>query len=371
VRLFRVRIFNPLTQAELERVAGYSIANYFEWVNPDPGMNSIEDAKITTSYECRTSDGVIYTFSETIVKTAAFIAPSCPAGSELVRHDISSVAPDGTKTTLDAGAEVPGSMLKYPDCAAKGCALEVYVDGTACTPARSECQTWPAVRAVQPSRVVCKWGSYVVPSSDCNALSNGYKTETGVVFDPKSGTWVAIDIYGNPVAPNAEPWNPVNPNPTPGATPGTPTSTTPGTSAPGFPTTGTSPADGCVSPAWSWNPVDWVKNPVICALKDAFVPKTDIKTRMDTISTAAAGTVPISWISTPIIGPSGGGCPNWTVQVAGLSKNVVCESSFTAAVVGARGPMFGIVASAMIWPLLRSIWYALIPIVRVTPSGSR
>jgi hypothetical protein len=33
--------------------------------------------------------------------------------------------------------------------------------------------------------------------------------------------------------------------------------------------------------------------------------------------------------------------------------------------------MFGIVASAMVWPLLRGIWYALIPIVRVTPTGSK
>lgn len=379
--LLRIRLGNqnPQSSVDWEYSSQWSAAHYMEWWNPDANLNTIESTQITTSWTCKTSDGVTYDFVKTVTRTAAAASPSCPAGSALVKHDVTASGDGGqTKTTIDKGGEIPAEIAKYPGCAFNTCTIDVWVDGSKCVVGRTECLNWPAISATSPSRVVCKWGAYAVPTSDCRAISNGYKTEVGVVFDPNSGTWVGVDDYGNPVDANPEPWNPANPKPVPGVDPSTPTTPAPGTgtgTTPNpspFPGTGTSPADGCVAPAWSWNPVEWVKNPVVCALKEAFVPKTDIQTRSDALKTKAVTTAPIGWvINPPMVGPSGGGCPNWVVSVDGLSKNVVCESSFTAAVVGVRGPLFGIVATAMMWPLLRSIWYALIPIVRVTPSGSK
>jgi hypothetical protein len=341
--------------------------------------DTIESTKITTTVDCQTPDGQIFTLSQTIGKTAAVVAPMCPVGSDLIRHDIQSTDGVGTQT-IDSGGAVPGAAAKYPECSGgKGCALAVHIDGQACTASRPDCATWPSVAGVTPSRVDCKWGTYSVPVSDCYSLSNGYKSESGVVFDPIAGTWVAIDTYGQPVAPNPEPWNPTNPNPAPGTapttgtTPGTGTGTTPGIDTGGFPIKGTNPKTdpNCDAPEWSWNPVEFVKNPVVCALNYAFVPKQDIGVRLGELKDISMTKLPFSWMTPTMVGPGDGGCPNWVVVVPGFSKNVVCDSSFTAAIVASRGPLFGLVAGAMVWPLFRSLWYAAIPVLRVTPSSSK
>jgi len=161
----------------------------------------------------------------------------------------------------------------------------------------------------------------------------------------------------------------------PGGTTYTPPSTGTGTAPGGFPSAGVNPSTGtspnCSAPEWSWNPIEFVFNPVLCAMQEAFVPKTDIQMRSDALRDQASEVVPISWLTNPISGPSGGGCPNWTINVQGLSKNVVCDSSFTAALVAVRYPLFGIVAAAMVWPLIRGIWYASIPVLRVSPGSHK
>lgn len=383
--LVKARIWNSGTAAaDYKGPQNPSTTNYevlktaVEYINPDPSWDTIEDTKITTNWDCRTNDGsYTYSFSKTVTKTPVAVAPACPPGSQLVKHDIKLDAP-GTAgdATLDAGEETPGAAAQYPGClgaASMGCTLQILVDGQPCTATRTDCQKWPAVSGITPSRVQCQWGTYAVPLANCTALSNAYQTESGVVFDPRAGTWVAVDSYGQPVQPNPEPWNPVNPNPAVGTTPGTatPPGTGTGTGTPGFPVTGTSPAsDNCSAPSWSWNPVEWVKNPVVCALVDTFVPKTDVAARMTTIQSLATTHPPFSWFQPVLIGPSGSGCPDWTISIPGvMEKNVVCESSFTAAIVGARTPMFTLLSAAMVWPLIRSLWYAAIPILRVTPSS--
>lgn len=378
-KLVSVRMWNNTTQAAFDTsgTMRYTATRYTEWINPDLGIDAIDDTKITTSWDCRKENGSIFTLTRTVPKTAALPLPQCPMGSFLSKHETKATdAAGGNPRTIDAGQEDPTAAAKYPLCLtgnSSGCALSVDLDGQPCTTTRPDCQNWPAVAGISPSRVQCKYGTYVAPVTDCYAISNGYKTETGVVFEPKSQTWVAIDAYGQPVAPNPQPWNPTNPNPVIGSSPGTATPTTPGTGTgtPGFPTTGTAPAtDNCSAPSWSWNPVEWVKNPVVCALVDTFVPKTDVAARMTTIQTLATTHPPFSWFTPVMLGPGGSGCPDWNIVIPGvMSKNVVCESSFTAAIVGARSPMFTLLSAAMVWPLIRSLWYAAIPILRVTPSS--
>lgn len=381
VKLLKIRIWSngpipPYDQAYYngEGSGRYSKVEYSEWINPDPNLSTVEDTTITTTWDCTDALGKIWTNTQSTKGTAAAISPDCPAGSSLSRHDIKAKTPGQEAQTIDSGASVPGELGKYPDCAFGTCTIDVHVDGTRCTVGRQECGNWPAVNSTQPSRVKCMWGNYTVPTSDCYAISNGYKAETGVIYDPRSGTWIAPDAYGNPVMPNPEPWNQLNPTPQPGQAPttgtGTGTGTTPGTG--GFPGVGTSPSDNCVSPAWSWNPVDWVKSPAVCAIRDSFEPKTDVAARMQTISASLTTHPPFSWFSPVFTGPSGGGCPNWNIVLPnGTSTNAVCDSSFTAAITGVRAPMFGLLAAAMVWPLIRSLWYAAIPILRVTPSGGK
>lgn len=378
--LYAVRIQNEDNQATIDGTANYGMVNYAEYTNPDATLNTIEDTRITTSWTCQGDNGAQVTYSKSVSKVAGFVDPQCPPGSNLLNHKIEesngpASSPSNVRT-LDQGAADSAAASAYPLCAgpgAGGCAMKVQLDGTDCSPSRTECQTWPSVSSSAPSRVTCKWGTYTVPTSDCLALlPNAYKSEVGTVYDPHSQTWTAIDTYGNPIASNPQPWNPTNPAPAPGTNVGTPTTPGTGTSTGGFPSTGTNPSDTCVPGGWSWNPVDWVKNPVICALQEAFVPKTDIGGRIGGIITTIQGKPPLSWF-VPVWGaPSSAGCPNWNVNIPGmLTKNVVCESSFTAAIVGARGGLFGIAATAMVWPLIRGLWYAAIPILRVQATSSR
>jgi hypothetical protein len=377
--LVMVQVINTITQSNYDAISyRYNIATYTQWLNPDPKINFIEDTKITTTWDCRAGDGTIFSFTRSVDKIAAAVQPSCPAGSELVKHKIESKTGAQDTRTLDEGAETPGAAAAYPNClglTSPGCTMDVYVDGTKCTSTRTECATWPNINSTTPSRVQCRWGSYTMPTTDCLSLSNGYKSESGVVFDPHSGAWTAVDIYGNPQQANPEPWNSANPNPTPGTNIGTTPTTGTNTGTPGFPTTGTNPSvnDNCTAPTWSWNPTEFVKNPVVCALAAAYVPQTDFAARGAEIQTILLDKPPMNWlVPPPMTGPGGAGCPNWVISIPGfLSENVVCESSFTSAVLGARGPLFGLVSAAMVWPLMRSIWYAAIPVLRVTPGGSK
>jgi hypothetical protein len=370
--LLSIRFWFPWTQAMYDSSpSDYDAIKYSEWVNPDPNLDTIDSTTVTTTVTCAAPNGNQFTFSETVQKTAAFVAPACPPGYDLAQSSVQATTAAGTKT-LDTSAADPAAATKYPLCDTRtgpGCSLWIALDGTPCKVSRTECATWSDVQAQSPSRVQCKWGTYVMPVSDCYGIAEAYKTETGMVLDPKSQTWVAVDANGNPKPVSPQPWNSGNPAPVAGSTPGT--TAPPATSA--VPLTGSNPSNGCDAPGWSWNPVEWVHNPVVCALKDAFVPKTDIQTRSQALVTSAKQTVPIAWVVAPVpmVGPSGAACPNWTISVDGMTRNVVCDSSFTQAIVAARVPMFGIVASAMVWPLLRGIWYALIPIVRVSPSGSK
>lgn len=384
VTVLHAEIVNLTPQSSISTTSGWGLVDYSYYINPNPTLAAIEDVRATTSWTCVSGDGTQYTYSKTVGKTSAIVSPDCPVGSSLLKHDVKTQlgSDPGTVRTIDSGATDPAAVAKYPECfkpshspavlaAVGGCNMKVILDGEPCQVSKPECHTWPEINRTQQSRVSCQWGTYTVPTSDCLILQDGYRSEAGVVFDPRSGTWTAIDVYGQPLAQNPQPWNPTNPNPVAGTTPGTgtppATGTTPGT---GFPGTGSNPQtnDNCSAPGWSWNPVEWVKNPVVCALRDAFEPKTDIAARIGGIKDTAMTKPPLSWM--PVFtGPGGGGCPDWSVTVPGFgSKNVVCDSSFTGAIVAARYPMFGLLTAAMIWPLFRSLWYAAIPIMRVHPS---
>lgn len=354
----------------------YSNGAYHHWVNPDPNVNSIGMTEITTSYECVDGAGNLYNYSISQKGAASWPTPNCPEGTTLNKFDVNQSNGTGTPSRRLGGANVvDGALDTYGDCMRMGCELEVQVDGQTCTVGRAECETWSQIRAKQPSRVICKWGSHIVASTNCLSLAEGYKSERGTIYDPNSDTIVSVDEDGQTSTDvNPTPWNPRNPDPTPGVitTPDTTIDTGSGTgtgtgSGTGSMTgTGNNPAsNSCLSGIkFSFNPSDWVLTPLQCA----FVPTKPLMSRVDTVTAALANKIPMVWFPGIGDGPGGGACPDWRVQVAGLDKNVICESSFTASIRGARVPLFNLVSVAMTWPLLRGIWYGLIPIVRVTPG---
>lgn len=380
VKLVAVQFMNELTQSTHDAQASRSGSSTwgvvgpqsFEWLNPDPNVNTVESTEVTTTVNCKTGNGTNFTYSTKVKATAGFADPTCPKGSSLVNYDVSSGGPGLQKRPIAADGIDAGALAKYPGNEG-GAPLDVYVDGQKCVVGKAECETWPQVQAKTPSRVKCGWGSHWADVDNCRVLADAYKTETGVVMDPNSGVWTPVDANGSPVtALNPQPYNPTNPNPTPGVAPGTSTGTTPGTGTGtgtgGFPTEGTMPADAPVnancSPKWAWNPFDWVGKQLNCA----FVPQKDVKVRIDAMGLTLTDKGPFVWLNAPFEGPSNGGCPDWEIHLPGLDRNVVCDSSFTAAIVAARGGMFTIIMTAMVWPLVRSLWYASIPFLKATAS---
>ena len=212
---------------------------------------------------------------------------------------------------------------------------------------------------------------------------------------------VARDCFCRPLQPNADPlappnWQPDygtpgNPapapsggaNPAPAPIPQLPTNPNPNPTP--VPTTPNSSDSACwPSGSAAFNPLEWVLQPVKCALSWAFVPKRDFQSDVNGLTTKAMTKAPLSFVpaitaTAPASVGGQGACPAWVVSIgtntggqnSQLNKNIVCDSTFIQAIVNARSALFGLITAAMLWPFLRSLWYALIPVVRVIPTGGR
>lgn len=314
------------------------------------------------------------------------------------------IAPDGTKSTVEA--ESSGDYLRMPSCAAAGkghgtgktsvvgfrpgttteqplwdspvapsdpatplcdasratdgCEISVTKDGQPCTQGDVECENWSEVNQNDPnkdtnaSRMKCKLGPYTIPIAQCRMLEKAYVggqiwSDANTDGDPSTSGAPSTAPSGSPAAAPA---------------PTTTTGTAPGSA--GKPEPGDSNGARCFPNGWNVFAPTWITD----ALRCVFEPSYSLEARTGELTEKAKGKAPISFLNLEMTGPGGGGCPNWVVTVPGFSQNVVCGSSFTAAVTSIRGPLFALLATAMVWPFIRSIWYASIPVLRVTPSSS-
>jgi hypothetical protein len=343
------------------------------------------EVKYKTTVECVKPDGSLFEISADSTGAdaggQAVKFPSCDAASpgshSTMKQKVESLAPGKTTWEPRWNMDSPPAPADQPLCDVRrpgqGCQLAVKLDGQLCTIGTWECANWTSL-ARDPSftnRLSCQYGPYAVAVETCNPLERAYE-EGGAPATEKN-------MDGNPdtrsdTMPNGQPQPKENtgtgsPSGTaPASGPGA--STIPGGAA--TPSPGGS-SEGCFPGGWAvFNPM-WIVDGISCS----FIPKMDITQRVGELQSLAGTKAPLSWMQPQMIGPGGGGCPAWWVNIQstpfgpGYSKNVVCDSSFTAAIVGARGPLFGLVAGAMIWPLFRSLWYAAIPVLRVTPSSSK
>lgn len=292
-----------------------------------------------TTVECVRADGTFFSLTaESAGDQGGIKMPSCaaaePGAHGTGKTDVIGTAPGQTPTPVWNNPRIPASG-EYPLCAPERpgpmCSLTVTVDGKPCVDAVGSwnCANWREIANQDAGsttpRVQCSYGPYAGLAVDvCNPMERAYESPGGVL-----GTEANLD--GNPstrndATPQGEPYQ--------------------------KPETGNGGMSGNL-------------------LVDAFVPKQDVVARSEAVKAKANLKIPLAWMNPQITGPGGSGCPNWVISVPGFSQNVICESSFTAAIVGARGPLFGLVAGVMVWPLIRSLWYASIPVLRVTPSSSK
>lgn len=406
------------TYAEIQTAATSSWSQYFgptvDQTWRGEGYQPHPDSYYKVDVSCKKPSGEVVTITATSPAGEGHLnIPSCleygmqPGPGGIVTSFLDPGKRDQPIWTIKP-APSADQYLNCDPALGQICKLEVYIDGQPCTAGAVMCIDWTRQLRVDPSRIECRYGGHVVDITFCYPLENLYMENPTAADqaltqpntdgnpdtkqDPRKIPWPMTptnpgpDPYPHspedPVQPEpAEPSPTPSPSPSPSTSPSTSPSNSPSASPSAepstptepFPPTGPNPADpsgqNCMPGQWSWNPVDFIMIPVACALQWAFIPKKNYTGTIEGLRDAASSKPPLSWA--PVFtGPGGGGCPNWVFHVPGvMSKNVVCDSSYTAAIVGARYPLLGLLTAAMIWPLFRSLWYASIPILRVQPSS--
>lgn len=354
----------------------YDRSNVFVFTGGYPNSEHVN----TTTVQCRRPDGSEFTITADDVGHPDRIAfPSCDAASEGSMPMGATVTGgpswNPTRPPVISVTTNPDMFEQYPDCfdALNGlkCQLRVYVMGDPCRVGDLGCTNWQEYAQDYPSRVQCRFGSYVVSLMNCEALKRAYQST-----NPVTG----VDPDGSPNPnPNPNPSNPPNPTPTP--TP-TPTPNPPPTSGPNpvgpgvviTPETDPDASQGCLGAEWSWNPVSWVYAPVKCAFKWAFIPETSLSTRVGSITSQIGTKFPFALVGLVASIPSaipGGSCPDWRIKVGPLDQNIVCSSSYVGAIRNARPVLAAFMIVLAFWPMARSIAYASFPIIKPVPTGGR
>jgi hypothetical protein len=329
------------------------------------------DVKYKTTSECISDDGIKTTISaEWLGSDGGAKFPSCAAAGEghnTGKNKIEGYAPTapGTVGTVPETiweTTAPAVDPNYAQCdqgrPGSGCKMAITIDGKPCVVGQWECENWTELwkDSNTKTRVGCTYGPYTLSPDACSIMEPAYR--------PGGAPMTEQNIDGNPSTRN---------NTDLGGQTFTPKQTA---GAPGASGMVSPSADektkNCFPEGWAvFNPVEWVLKPMRCAFEPTEDPKQKIEAKVNTASTKApfvwmggAGTVVAAGVAMPT-----SSCPDWTVEIPGFSQNVVCESSFTQAIVSSRGLLFGAMVIAMFWPFIRSLWYSVIPVLRPAPTS--
>lgn len=106
-------------------------------------------------------------------------------------------------------------------------------------------------------------------------------------------------------------------------------------------------------------------------LSALFDPTDSIETRSGRVAEAFSDTFPFNLGETieTMSSNTPSGCPDWNVNVGDSSWSAVCDSSFTAAIRGARPFILAGLLAMAFWPLVRGVFYASVPLVKPAPTG--
>lgn len=332
-----------------------------------------EDTKMKTRVECIRADGSKTTIEGQWSGDYALV-PSCEAsgnGHGTGKVSIVGTAP-GTTTEQPvwdspAAPDDPATPLCNASRASSGCEISIAIDGRTCTAGNVECENWVEVNQNDPNRdtdnarVRCNFGPYRLATSQCGMLEKAYVggqiwSDENTDGDPATSGAPKTAPSGNPVAGPA------------------PTTTVPGTvpGSPGAPSASEpdQQAAQCWPTGWGMlNPLEWVYKPTVCAAKAVFQPTKPIQTRVTSMQAAFANRVPMSWFGVGTEGVTGGACPtNWSITYKGTTHSLICGTPAEGIIRDFRPVLGAMLTIAMLWPLIRSLFYAAIPVFKVTPS---
>jgi len=188
-----------------------------------------------------------------------------PATSATLTYD------DGHNPTQTVGTLKAAPLSDNPGCDVTNggtpCTLSVWLQGAQCVTGSATCANWSEIARSRPDQVQCKLGAVVVALSACNSLERAYGTRPAQLNaantdgDPTTG---GPDYYVDPSGKQI-------PRPSNGIDTG------------GFPATGSqSDPSNCLSKLWSFQPLDFVMNPIGCSLQAMFIPSPSTFTNAQT-----------------------------------------------------------------------------------------
>lgn len=195
--------------------------------------------------------------------------------------------------------------------------------------------------------------AYTVGANACKPLASAYGTGTpeSTAPDPTTAPDPATDPYRGPAplpspapdpASDPQPYTPGDPGPDPSGSaspsPGGGIEPTQGGARgtdPGTVTLPVTPGTSCFPSGWdAFNPLQWIYEPVLCALRDAFVPSSSQMQSVTDLKTDVLNRAPFSYVGDvvgwlPQLFTGTVGCLTWDVHLGSLGAFRIlhtCES---------------------------------------------
>lgn len=297
-----------------------------------PVQTSTSDPERRMKCVVAATNGQTYTaFSDPYTEGGSVLPqPVCPDLPQGVYPQKTTVwdtgGPDERKLwEQDTTPEFQKTSTEYPECMTGRCMLDLAKNGISCFQAVEACTDW----LNDPNKtdtMTCRYGTHVVPLSECNVY--------GPTFKPDATT--KGDTLGNPGTGQPAP----NPNP------GTGTDSQAGTrpvtdpDAPG--------ERQCFPTGWGvLNPVEWVMKPTQCALEWAFVPRQSVLTaQLTRVATAWDDTIVLQiprMIGAWAIDVPAGGCGGLIADMGFLPGEMPDVPFFNACPGDPLAPFAGII----------------------------
>lgn len=184
----------------------------------------------------------------------AIKCPDVPPGKIAASTEIQQTTEGGTPQTVFKEPTTPEYQAwagAYPECSDGTCLLDLRQDAVSCFTATATCADW-FTETDRDTRYSCKYGTHAMPLTECFIYAE--------LFKPDSLT-------------TGKPWA----DPETGQPLGGPSSTPVGGALMGKPVQPADKPRECFPTGWdALNPVNWVLQPVQCALEWAFVPRQSV-----------------------------------------------------------------------------------------------
>lgn len=292
----------------------------------------------------------------------------CPNGQIPLKYVISAPPTNVTLPALGTSWKWTTEVMQAP----AGWESNVMEDWAICLTSNTDCGTPETEFDVDGITEICVWG--VGGQIGTGACGPNLSPETTPEIAPRVRGTQTVTVAPEPTVigePTVVTTQPTTSETDPPDEPGTGTDIVvpinPGTGM-GNPIDG----EGCIG-GWSWfNPIEWVLEPVKCALLWAFVPDSaTLATAFDDFQTELFAQFPFSLIALAVdfldtlgdelSSASGSGCfgfgGSWSFGSAGsVAADDVCIGDDVTVSVGQRAVLLAIIGAPMVFGLLRHAW---------------